>query len=65
MIPRDRKEWLVENQTSVADGVPILAVLEPFPIGLQKVVAVLIRGPNEIHHVSGVEEIGGLRFMGQ
>ena len=49
----------------MADGVPILAVLKPFPIRLQKVVAVLICGPNEIHHISGVEEIGGLRFMGQ
>ena len=42
MISWNWKEWLVKDQPLMADGFPVFAVLEPVPVGLEKVAAVLI-----------------------
>ena len=65
VISRNRKEGLVEDKPLMADGLPILTVMEPLPVGLQKVVAVLISSPHQIHHISGVEQKGSAFFVGQ
>ena len=65
VIAQNRKEGLVEDQPFMAEGLPIFTVLEPLPVGLQKVVAVLISSPNQIHHVSGVKQKRSFLLVGQ
>ena len=64
VITGNGQERLVEHHPLMAQAGPLLPLLEPFPIGAQKIVAVLIRCSHQIDDIPGVKQKGRIRLVG-